>query len=194
MLWRLRITFALMTSKKIILLALVILATGTACNKIIKAILQSFTFNAPITVSIPVMPVVGSTDTIWLPTFNFNVDSLIKVQTGNSYDLNLVDDVQIEDMQLTLNNTDANNNISNFSAINILTQTNAGGSWGNTQFVSSNTVPDVNASTLDMNMNSPISLLASLKNNSLRFGTALTIRRASTVAMEGTLTLTMRVK
>lgn len=183
-----------MKTNKIFFLVLVVLATGTACNKIIKALLQSFTFNAPITVSIPVMPVVGSTDTIWLPTFNFNVDSLIKAQTGNSYNLNLVDDVQIEDMQLSLSNTDANNNISNFSAINILTQTNAGGSWGNTQFVSNNTVPDVNASTLDMNMNSPISLLASLKNNSLRFGTALTIRRASTVAMEGTLTLTMRVK
>lgn len=183
-----------MKTRKYILALSLLLVIGTSCNKIIKALLQSFTFNAPITVSIPVMPVVGSTDTIWLPTFNFNVDSLIKGQTGNSYDLNLVDDVQIEDMQLTLNNTDANNNISNFSAINILTQTKTGASWGNTQFVSNNTVPDVNASTLDMNMNSPISILASLKNNQLRFGTALTIRRASTVAMEGTLTLTMRVK
>ena len=183
-----------MQTKKFILLAAGILVLGTACNKIIKALLQSFTFNAPITVSIPVMPVVGSTDTIWLPTFNFNVDSLIKGQTGNSYDLNLVDDVQIEDMTLSLNNTDANNNISNFSQINVLTQTNAGGNWGNTQFVSNNTIPDVQATSLDMNMSTPISLLASLKNNQIRFGTALTIRRASTVAMEGTLTLTMRVK
>jgi hypothetical protein len=183
-----------MQTKKLLLLAAGILVLGTACTKIIKAHLQSFTFNAPSTVSIPVMPVVGSTDTIWLPTLNINVDSIIKSQTGGSYDLNLVDDVQIEDMTLSLNNTDANNNISNFSAINILTQTNAGGNWGNTQFVSSNTIPDVQATSLDMNMSTPISLLASLKNNQIRFGTALTIRRASTVAMEGTLTLTMRVK
>ncbi|MBU3676711.1 MAG: hypothetical protein FGM54_05965 [Chitinophagaceae bacterium] len=183
-----------MKTGKLVFVAVAILLTGASCGKIIKALLQSFTFNAPITVSIPVMPVVGSTDTIWLPTFNFNVDSIIKAQSGGSYDLNLVDDVQIEDMQLTLTNTDANNNISNFSAINVLTQTNAGGNWGNTQFVSSNTIPDVTASTLDMNMSTPISLLSSLKNNQLRFGTALSIRRASTMVMEGTLNLTLRVK
>lgn len=183
-----------MKALKITLVVFAVLALGTGCKKIIKALLQTFTFNAPVTVSIPIITAGSSADTVWMPTLDVNVDSIIKAQTGNQFNLDLVDDVQVEDMQLTLTNADANNNLANFQQVSMLMQTNTGGSWTNTQYLANNTIPDVYATDLDVNMVSPISLLSSLKNNQIRFGAAMTIRRSTTQAIDGTLNLTLRVK
>ena len=170
------------------------LILGASCSKLVSALLQTFTFNAPVPVSIPMTLTLGGTDTVWFPVLSLNADSIIRAQTQDAFSLDKIQDIHIEGMKLQLSNADVDNNIQNFEYSNLLMQTNNSGTWQNPQSMAENAIPDTYADNLTVNMASAVSLKTSLQSKQLRFGYVLKNRRLTTKVLEGELQVTFRVK
>lgn len=101
------------------LIAVTIVAMGLslgACNKIKEAVLPAIDVDLPaFQFTIPAIPFVLSSEaSLGSFTTTFNMDSIIRANTGGAFGASAVSTVKVKQMTIALSNADALNNLSNF--------------------------------------------------------------------------------
>ena len=106
--------------KKIIpvFLLLGLLVVVVSCKKIIKALFPGFDIElSTITLTLPAIPFAPPSE-VHIATFNqhFNLDSIVKAQTGGKFGTADVGSIKVKEIIFTLSNPDQQNNLANFES------------------------------------------------------------------------------
>ena len=101
------------------------LITLSSCDKIANELMRPFDVPvSTLTVSIPIVAAINAEANLGSATTSFNLDSAIKANTANLFSINAVNSIKISAIAVTLQNTDAANNLSNFESARIAFNTN----------------------------------------------------------------------
>lgn len=137
----------------------VLLVAGTlSCKKVIKAVFPGLDVNlSEVRIEVPVNPFAPPVFSGELPTLRisqaFNLDSLIKANTLNQFNIRDVTSVKLKEMTISLENTNQNNNFKNFEYLKIGFSSNTN---RNVAQIATYNFPDVNATSAGNNAtNSP---------------------------------------
>lgn len=106
---------------------LAVLATVglTSCNQVKDKLFSAFiTPSADVNFTIDVITNTSTLGDIGSMNTNLNLDSIIKAQTDNTFSLNSITSINIEECKLTILNPDATNNIANFEEVKVSLKTN----------------------------------------------------------------------
>lgn len=101
-----------------ILMMIVVVFAVSSCQKATEALKPSFDVTLPdFNVVIPAVPFVVPGEFEFPPlAASFNLDSLVKANTGGAFGASSVTSVKVKKVTLTATNADQNNNLSNFES------------------------------------------------------------------------------
>lgn len=173
-----------------IVLGIIILST-TSCDKIKKAIFNSFSTNGgSIDFSVDVI-----TDTSMVANFaelsnHLNIDSVIRVETKGNFDLDDIDKISVEFAEIVINNPDSVNNISNFETAGIVFNTNTNTNPVN---IATGVIPDSYADRFQFDCSS-LDLKGYLRGTELVYVLAAKARRATTKQLDCTLNFRFKIE
>ena len=122
--------FAISMKKPVILFFItILLAAGiTSCKKLVASLFGGQTIVLPAyTITVPAIPISDSTVQFNSGSFTtyINTDSLIRAQTGGSYNINDVSSIKVTNIALTVTNADALNNLSALKRLLITISSNS---------------------------------------------------------------------
>jgi hypothetical protein len=178
--------------------ALAGLAVGiTSCS---KDALDDF-FSVVITQSadagfvIPEIPLAGVDTPVGQVQVYFNLDSLIREQTDDEYNINTIDKVFLEEMTLTLNGTgaqapDSANNLSNLEKGTISFSSSSNTVPMDFDF----TVPDTYATTLSIPVDQTVDLKSYVTGNMFVYGFSGKARRITTHELGANLKMKFKIE
>lgn len=118
---RLNINLRTFMKKVFLLLAIAACATFSfsSCQKLEEIIFQPF--ESPYTFEVTIPVVTNTTSELPMGTTNvrFNLDSVIRANTGNVFGADIVGSMHISEIGITLLDSDASNNLSNFEYVKL---------------------------------------------------------------------------
>lgn len=164
-------------SKRALIVLLVALFSITAlsgCKKIVEQVFSGF--DLPLTdipTVIPPIPVSYYTFSV-ARTLPFNLDSIVKTESGGSFRAKDLTSVRVKQATLRFQNADSTTNLANFHSISIRLYSNT-----NTTPVTVVTadVPDVAASKLNFDVNNSPELLPYLQGSTITYIVTAITRR-----------------
>lgn len=163
------------------------------CKKIIRKIFQGIDADVPVfTVTLPAVPYAPPIE-IPLGTFSqkFNLDSSIRANTSDVYGANDISSVKVKQIVFNLANADEQNNISNFESARLTFSSNT---KTDTVTIASITFPDAYAASYTYTpVNSP-ELKPYLTGSVLNYNAFGKIRRITTMKLEMSIQVTLRVE
>ncbi|MBL7811463.1 MAG: hypothetical protein JNL57_04490 [Bacteroidetes bacterium] len=98
-----------------LLVGAVLLFSTTGCEKLKKKLFKAFTTGA-VTENFTIPVITDTTVKADWGTINnpYNIDSIIKAETGNLFSLNDIKKITVDEVKLELTDADADNNFANF--------------------------------------------------------------------------------
>jgi hypothetical protein len=176
-----------------VLLCCGLLLTTGGCKKLKSQLFQAFTTGS-ISQDIDI-PIVGDTNTFTdrgSIIHNFNMDSLIKAESGGTFGLNDISKITVNEAKLVVKNADAGNNFANFEKGRLRFNTNAGGTP--TVDIATGLNPDIYSETWIMPSIASVNLKDYLKGTQLNYTLALKARRATSKILNCTLNIKFHVE
>jgi len=179
--------------KRILLCAASLVLITVSCNKIINEAFPGLNASVPdLQVTIPAIPVVPSGE-ISLGSFttSFNLDSTIRVNTGNIFTLSDISSITVNDVVVNVSNGDASNNLSNFTSTRVTLASN-------TDTIPANLInlsfPDTTALTVTNAPASSPELIGYLKGTQLTYHVYGQMRRPTSKALNMVISITFHFK
>jgi len=179
--------------KRILLCAASLVLITVSCKKILNETFTGFDANVPdFQVTVPAIPVVPSGE-ISLGSFttSFNLDSTIRVNTGNIFSLSDVSSITVRQVVVNLPNGDASNNLSNFTSTRVTLASN-------TDTIPANFInlsfPDTATQTVTNVPASSPELIGYLKGNQLTYHIYGQMRRPTSKALNMAVSVTFHFK
>jgi len=168
----------------------------SSCDDIAKELIQPF--DVPVSNITLTIPVVSSTTTetsLGSTVSSFNLDSAIKKNTANAFSINAANSIKIKSITISLQNTDATNNLSNFETARVAFNTNT----NTTQTtIGTKAILDNNAAsntTTDIDITNSPELKDYLNGSSTMTYTLFAkARRATTHTMPAVINVTLHVE
>ena len=112
----------------------VILAGGFSCKKLAASLFGGQSIVLPAyTITVPEIPFSDSTIQFNSGSFTtyVNTDSLVRAQTGGSYNINDVSSIKVSNIALTVTNADASNNLSALKRLSVTIASSTNTTAGN---------------------------------------------------------------
>src|SRR5687768_1471419 len=114
-------TFKALTVATVVLITL----SFQACDKLKDSVFPTIeNDDLSLEFTIPVAPV-AIEDTLELTSVHFNIDSLVKAVTGNTFSITNVNSITVKDVEWTLLNSDAQNSFQNLDKASVLFYSNS---------------------------------------------------------------------
>lgn len=171
-------------------LSVVSAITFSSCEKIKEKLFESFTAKgADIQFTIPV--VTTTETTIGTSNVNFNIDSIIKANTGGVFGVDVLKQVNPEEVTLNLLDPTDANNLANFENLKVQVTTSSNGS---PIVIASMANPDTYASTVNLTVDNSKQLIDILKSSSVRYDVIGKARRVTTQPIKAQLIVKLRFK
>jgi hypothetical protein len=169
------------------------LVVFASCSKVIEQIFPGLDARVPdIQLTIPALPIVPPNEILLgMYSAHFNLDSIIKANTGGVFGIGVVSSIKIKEVTVSLSNADNLSNLSNFEyarvAITSNTATEAAGA------VTLN-FPDANTSSVTVTPDDSPELINYLKGTELNYTIYGKARRPTLKPLNMTVSITVRVK
>jgi hypothetical protein len=97
-----------------------------SCDKFKDTLFPGFeTEPADIVISIPVIPSTSAETAVASVTVYFNMDSIIKAETLNAFSIRNVDKISMQQLRLSMQNADVENNFGNLENLSVSFHSNA---------------------------------------------------------------------
>jgi hypothetical protein len=181
--------------KKILAIAFLIVLAGVSCKKIIDEIFKGIDVKAPeVSFVLPAIPslLFCPGECGGIPTTTpFNLDSTIKANTAGVFGADDVKSIKIKEVQITIPNGDANNNLSNFQSARVTLSSD------------NNTTPvdilnlsfeDVPVTSKTITVSNGVELLPYLKGNELTYSMYGRLRKPTSKELTFVTVVTLRVE
>lgn len=164
-----------------------------ACNKVREALFPAIDVNLPaFQFSVPAIPVVLNNEAI-LGSFTvpFNLDSIVRANTGGAFGAGAVATVKVKQMVISVLNGDQNNNLANFESVRF---TLASNTKTNAAELISITFPDVYAVSTTATQNNSPELKDYLTGTQLSYTLYGKARRTTSKALTFNIAITLSAK
>ena len=172
-----------------VLISLFVLSIAS-CDKIKEKLFPAFdTEIDAVSVNIPVT--LEGVQANSSNTVSFNLDSIIKVNTGNTFSIDNISSVKVKGLSIFVNNADDLNDISNFETVSLKFSSNTNTTPAE---VASASIPDSRASSLNITPKNSPELKEYLKGSELTYTVSGTARRSTTKVLNATIAVTLSVK
>ncbi len=178
--------------RKYFVIILVVASGFTACKKIIDAIFNGVDVKAPeIRIEIPAIPFVcpGECPGISNST-KFNLDSSIRANTGGVFGAKDVRSIKIKEVQLTIPQANASNNLGNFQSARVVLYSDV---VSTPVEIVNFTFDDVFAATKTLPVENSVELLPYLKGSELFYTMYGKLRRPTSIPLTFVTLVTLRV-
>jgi hypothetical protein len=173
-------------------ISLIIVIQYSSCKKIVEAIFSGLDVNIP-TFQVTIPTIIGiSPNEIALNTVShqFNLDSIIKANTGGAFSIKNVKAVKIKEVTITLTNADQLNNLSNFESTRLTIQSNSNGTP--TELFAIN-FPDTFASSVTINPTNTPDILSYLNGSTITYTIYGKNRKVTTKPLNMAVSVKVRV-
>ena len=147
-----------------------------------------------INVTIPAVPQMAvNLGEIALGTYEqrLNIDSAIKANTGGAFGISSVSSIKVKQFTLTLTDSDANNNFSNFESARVMLTSN---SQSTPVEIMNLNFPTTNISTITQSPTTTPELLPYVKGGQLTYNIYGKARKATSKSLNMIVTVVLRVK
>lgn len=175
----------------IALVALLFTVGLTSCDQIKEKIFNAFLANsADIDFTIDIISdtsKVGSIDSL---STNMDLDSIIRVQTNNAFNLTSITSINLEECKMTILNPDATNNLANFEQGNLTFSTD---SKSVPVQVCSGIIADVYSDSWLMPVDKTINLKEYLIGHKLSYNISAKARRVTTKKLDCKMSIKFKV-
>jgi hypothetical protein len=171
--------------------------TFSSCDKIKDNLFKAFSAGGgEANFTVPVITTTNKFDTIDIQEIYLNVDSIIKAETGGLFSLDNVSKITVESAEITINNPDADNNISNFDYGLVLFNTfnPATNDWNNTMAVAADNIPDAFATSYSLAVLDGVNLKDHMRGTKLVYAVAAKARRITTKPLDCTLKVRVHIE
>jgi hypothetical protein len=173
------------------LMSVVVTIAFSSCEKIKEKLFEAFTAKgADVQFTIPVIATTNEV-TIGTSSVNFNVDSTIKANTGGAFGVGILDQVNPEEVTLSLLNADQLNNLANFESFKVQVTTSNN---SNPIVIASMSNPDTFGTTVNLTVDNTKQLLDLLKASSVRYDVIGKARRITTKQLNAQLVVKLKFK
>lgn len=163
-----------------------------SCKKILSKLLPPFeTTTGEITMSIPVIPFSNISGFLGSKTMYYNLDSNIKARTGGNFGISDVSYVKVKNFNMTVLNSDQNNNISNLQSIVIDILSNSNSS---PLTIATASIPDGTSNNLSIDVAGQPDILSFLRGTQITYNFSGQVRRATTHPLDISVVVTVIVK
>lgn len=164
-----------------------------SCNKTLQSLFTGFDVKVPdMQVTIPAIPIVTANE-ILLGSFslNFNLDSTIRANTNNVFNINSVTSLKISNLLVTISNGTSLNNLSNFESGRLLISSNS----NTTEATLVNFMfPTIDTYSYVADTNNAPEILSYYRGTQINYKLFGKLRKPTTSALNLTLSITIRVK
>jgi len=166
-----------------------------SCQKIMKNLFEAFSTGVTdVTLTIPAVNRTteeGKAESI--PVY-INVDSILRVYTRGMVTFNLVNRISVEEVEITINNADATNNVSNFEygILYFNTYNTQKRDWNFPVIVGRSDIKDIYASNMYMNVEPDSNLKDHLQSSQAVYLFIFKARRPTTKPLECTIRLKLK--
>lgn len=180
-----------MKKKLRILSILLLCATGLiSCQKIKDNLFPAFNVQLDeVTFSIPVT--VAGVESSMSSTMSFNLDSIIRANTGNAFGVKNLSSIKVRDIGVILNNDDVLNDLSNFERVRVTFSSNT---VTTPAIIASADIPDSPAASINIPAPNGPELKEYLKGNQLTYTVFAKARRTTTKPLNVAVSVTLSVK
>jgi hypothetical protein len=189
---------SLFTMKKRILTISAIMASAsllvftTSCDKLKDKLFQAFSAQGgSVDFTIPIITDTNTKQDMGTATYNLNIDSIIKAETGGAFSLNSIDEINVEECKLKINNADADNNFQNFEQGWVNLSTNTSPTPLN---IATGPIADTYAEEFLLPTVAGADVKPYLQGNVLTYVYQAKMRKATTKPLEVTLSVKLRIK
>ena len=163
-----------------------------SCNKLAQSFLPGFDVKVPdMQVIIPSIPIVPSNEMeLGSFTLHFNLDSTIKANTNNVFNMNSVASMKVSQMLVTVSNGTSANNLSNFESARLLISSNANSSE---TALASFAFPSTETYSFNANTDNAPDILGYYKGTEITYKLFGKLRKPTTASLNLALSVTIRV-
>ncbi len=140
-----------------------------------------------VTASVPIVPDTTLHSSMSSGTFTYNLDSMIKAETKNAFNITNIGKVTLKSCTVTIMNPDSANNFANFQQCNLSFYSNKNATPANIASISNN--PDVYATVLNIPVDNTVDLKSYLYSSTSTTATTVNyvwggkLRRATTKSL-----------
>lgn len=176
--------------KSILAFCLICAISLISCDKVKDKLFPSFeTEINGIHVTIPLA--LAGTEISNSSTVLFNLDSAIRAETANTFGINNLGSVKVQDVGIFVSNADDLNDISNFKSVRVTLASNTN---AKPVVVASANIADTPATSLNITATNSPELKDYLKGNQLTYTVMGDVRRTTTKNLNATLSITLAIK
>jgi hypothetical protein len=163
----------------------------SSCEKVKEKLFDAFTAKgADVQFTIPIIATTNEVS-IGSSNVNFNIDSTIKANTGGVFGVDILDQVNPEEVTLSLLNPDELNNLANFESFKVQVTTSNN---SNPIVIASLANPNTYATTVNLTVDNTKQLLDLLKASSVRYEVFGKARRITTKPLNAQLVVKLKFK
>lgn len=169
----------------------------SSCDKLKDKLFEAFvTQAADVSLTIPVVSSTAQEGKVETLSFYINVDSIIKANTGGLFSLNSVSTVEIETVDMTINNADANNNFANFEYGILLFNTwnPSTQDWNRVLGVARDDIKDTYAGNMSLTLVQQVNLKDHLKGTKAVYYYTYKARRTTSKQLNCTLRVKLKIE
>lgn len=171
----------------------VLLFAFSSCKKVAENIFQGLDVKVPdVNVTIPIIIAVTPNEiSLGSFSFNYNLDSIVRANTGGVFGANAVNLIKIKQININITNADQLNNLANFQSARFTLHSNT-----NTTPIEffSQTFPDTFASSFTFTPTNSAELLTYLKGSSITYTIYGKMRRITTKPLNLVISTTIGLK
>lgn len=163
-----------------------------SCNKIIEAVFPGLDLKVPEFQVIVRAIISVSPYDVALGSFSYqlNLDSIIKANTGGVFGINAVGSIKIKQVSINLSNADPLNNLSNFESVRMTIQSSSNNTA--TELFTAN-FPDTYSSSITITPNNSPDLLSYLKGSEVTYNVYGKMRRITSKPLNMTIAVLLSV-
>lgn len=161
---------------------------ASSCQKIKDAFFDPIESPLAVDIIIPVINATNAETSLATSTINFNLDSIIKKNTGNVFSLKNINSVKIKDLAINLINPDQDNNLGNFENASVTFFTN---SRPTPVTIASTAIPDTYTKSLIIPTNNT-DVKSYLDGTNITFNLFGKARRATSIPLSARISITLK--
>ncbi|MBA2250567.1 MAG: hypothetical protein H0W12_10315 [Chitinophagaceae bacterium] len=170
----------------------ILLSGLLSCKKLVKALFPGMDVNSPeVQITVPPIVIVSATEqSFGSYTYHFNLDSTIRANTNNGFNVNDVGSIKVKQISINITNADQLNNLANFESARVTLQSNT-----NTTPVEiiSQTLPDTYASTFTATPANGPELLSYSKGSDITYTIYGKMRRVTNKSLNVVVSVILRL-
>lgn len=172
------------------LLAVVAVAiTVTSCKKVLDAFFDPIESPLSVEITIPVVTNTTSESVLGASSVHFNLDSIIRKNTKDVFNINSIKSVKLKDMAVNLLNADDKNNLANFETFKVTFTSSANAT---PVVLGTATNPDTYATSTVFPISNSVELKNYLSGSDVTFTLYSKARRATTHTLTARVSVTLK--